>query len=76
MSPARILSGSESGVSSGPYSREALLGSFALTKSKVAATLSLENAAPLGSSRGMVAPSLAVQAALRYGCSSQACPKL
>lgn len=40
-----------------------------LPQLKVAAMLSLENAVPLGWSRGMVVPSLAVQAALEYGCS-------
>lgn len=57
----------QSGVSSGPYSREVLAGSFALTQSKMAVMPSLVAAVPLGLSRGIVAPSLAVQVALRYG---------
>lgn len=71
MSLACILSGSGNGVFFGPYSREVLPHSFALTQLKVVATMFLENAVPLGSSRGMVAPSFTVQAALRYGCSLQ-----
>lgn len=57
MSLPCILSGSGNEVFFGPVSREVLPRSFALMQLKGAATLSLENAVPLGSSRGMVAPS-------------------